>query len=317
MLMLHTVFYVVLNMSIASCFIITVLLFIRLIKPLPKRTMYPLWSLVFLRLVMPFSFPTRWSLFNFTGGLVKRLVTIETVTKIEVPFFNNWMLMNSIGAAESYSPFEYKTESLRQIFTVGSLVWAVVAAAALLTAVILYALTRGELNKAVRIRDNLYRSDMLLSPVLIGVFRTKVILPSALDPDSLEGLMVLQHEDVHRRRLDNLWRVIAVSITCLHWFNPLAWVMLKAFFTDMELSCDESVIQKYGAAERRAYASALLRFAEDKRMLISSAFGRSGVKVRIVNILNYKKLTVIGAVASAAFLLAVAVVLTTNPQLRG
>jgi len=77
------------------------------------------------------------------------------------------------------------------------------------------------------------------------------------------------------------------------------------------------VIQKYNAEERKAYAGTLLRFAEDKRLLVSAAFGRSGVKARIVNVLNYKKLTLIGAAAASLFLLAAALVLITNPQLRG
>ena len=313
--MLHTVFYYTLNMSLTSCFVITPLLLVRLIRPLPKRIIYPLWTLAFLRLIVPFAPSASWSLFNFTGGLVKRLVTVESFNKM--PITADLAMMNSIGAAESYIPVTYKTESLRQIFMTGSVIWGIVTAALLLTSVILYALTHGELKKTVLLRNNLYSSDMLLSPVLAGIFRTKIILPSSLNPDSPEGQMVVAHESVHRRRLDNLWRVLAVGITCLHWFNPLVWVMLKTFFTDMELSCDEAVIKKYGEAERKAYASALLHFAEDKRVLISSAFGRSGVKVRIVNVLNYKKLTTIGIIVSAIFLLAMAAALMTNPQLRG
>lgn len=317
--MLDAAFYFILNMSIASCFVIAALLLIRQIRPLPRRVIYPLWALAFFRLVIPFTFPTGWSLFNFTGTLVKRLITVETITHgmLPIPGSENLRTMNMIGAAEQYAPIEYKTESLRQIFTTASVIWAIIAAAMLLTAVILYLLTRKELKKAVQIKDNLYRSEMLLSPLLAGVFRPKIILPVSLDPSSTEGRMILVHENIHKIRLDNLWRLFGICITCLHWFNPLAWVMLKSFFSDMEQSCDEAVIRKYGAEERKAYAGALLRFAEDKRMLVSTSFGRSGVKVRIVNVLNYKKLTLIGALASLLFLLVVAAVLITNPHLRG
>ena len=317
--MLDTVFYFILNMSIASCVVIAALLILRRIRPLPRRVVYPMWALALFRLVVPFTLPTSWSLFNFTGDLVKRLITIETVTQGTPPITESARLwaMNMIGAAESYAPVEYKTESLRQIFTTASAVWAVIAAAMLLTAVVLYLLTKKELKRAVHIKDNLYRSDMLLSPVIAGVFRPRIILPATLDPDSAEGRMILDHERVHKRRLDNVWRLLGICVTCVHWFNPLAWIMLKSFFTDMELACDETVIKKYGAEERKAYAGVLLRFAEDKRVLVASSFGRSGVKVRIVNVLNYKKLTLIGAVASALLLALVAAALITNPQLRG
>jgi len=59
------------------------------------------------------------------------------------------------------------------------------------------------------------------------------------------------------------------------------------------------------------------RFADDNRMLMSAAFGQSGIKVRIVNVLNYKKLTFLGAAVSLLLLLVIAAVLITNPQLRG
>lgn len=317
--MLDTIFYFILNMSLASCFIIAALLLIRQIRPLPKRVIYPLWALAFFRLVMPFSVPASWSIFNFTGGLVKRLITVEMVTNGAVPVMGSgglWM-MNVIGAADRYSPVEYRTESLRRVFTTGSVIWAIIAAAMILTAVVLYTLTRNELKKAVRVRDNTYRSDMIVSPVLTGLIRPKIILPASLDPDSAEGGMVLAHENTHRRRLDNLWRLLGICVTCLHWFNPFAWIMLKSFFTDMELSCDESVIRKQGAGERKIYAGALLRFAGDNRMLMSAAFGQSGIKARIVNVLNYKRLTLFGAAASSLLLIVLALVLITNPQLRG
>ncbi len=318
---MDNVFYFILNMSLASSFIIVALLFIRLIKPLPKRIVYPLWILAFLRLVFPFSMSSNWSLFNFTGRLVKRLITVETITQGVLPASGTikWAAMNMLGTAERYMPIEYKTESLRQIFSVGSTVWAIAAAAALIAACILYILTLTELGKAVHLKDNLYCSDMLLSPVLTGVFRARIILPPGLDPASAGGRMTLAHENIHRQRLDNLWRSLAIIIACVHWFNPLIWLMLKAFLTDMELSCDEAVLRKgrYNTAARKAYAATLLRFAAANRFLISSAFGRSGVKVRVINVLNYKRLTIIGAVASGAFLLAVALVLMTNPALRG
>lgn len=317
--MLNGIFYFILNMSLTSCFVIAALFILRLCKPLPRRFIYPLWALAFFRLIMPFSLTTGWSLFNFTGSLVKRLVTIDIIThgSVSIPS-DRLAVMNMIGAAESYTPIEYKTESLRQIFAIGSVVWSIIAVAALLSACILYTLTLRELKNSVLIKDNIYCSDMLLSPLLMGVFRPKIIFPPGLDPDSPEGAMILAHENVHRRRLDNLWRTIAVGIVCLHWFNPLVWVMLKAYFNDMELSCDESVIGQSGYCdhERKAYASTLLHFAEDKKFLISSAFGHSGVKVRIMNVLNYKRMTVIGAAASTVFLLVVTLVLITNPALR-
>ncbi len=318
---MNNIFYYILNMSLASSFVIIAMMLIRLMKLLSKRIVYPLWVLVFFRLVFPFALSTKWSLFNYTGNLVRRLITVETVIRSTVPLqgLDKWSTMNMIGAAQSYGPIEYKTESLRSIFSISSIVWAIIAIAAIIAASALYILTILELKKAILVKDNIYRSKMLLSPVLMGIFRPRIILPEGLDPDSHEGKMVLAHENIHQKRLDNLWRIFAVTIACVHWFNPLVWLMLKMFFTDMELSCDERVMVegKFGVEERKAYAAALLNFTEDKRLMISTAFGQSGVKVRIVNVLNYKRLTVFGAVVSAIFLLVLALVLITNPGIGG
>ena len=317
--MADEVFYLVLNMSLASCVVIAVLLLLRLLKPLPRRFFYPLWALAFFRLTVPFAPAAGWSLFNFTGDLVKRLISMNTYTHGSLPLSisENLLVMNMLGAAESYSPLAYKTESLRQTFITGAVVWAIIAAAALISVFLLYWLTHRELKKAVLLKGNIYCSDMLLSPVLAGVFRPRIILPPGLDPDTPEGQMILAHENVHRKRLDNLWRTLAVIIACIHWFNPLVWVMLREFFSDLELSCDEAVFRQnsFSGDDRRKYASTILQFAEDKKFLISSAFGRYRIKVRIMKVLNYKRMTVIGAVASAIFLLALALVLITNPTL--
>lgn len=315
------IFYIVLNMSIASCVVIAVLFLIRLIKPIPRRYIYPLWALAFFRLIMPFTLSSGLSLFNFTGGLVKRLVDIETITRgaVYLPASIDIVMMNAVGAVEGYDPIVYKAESLRRIFAVSSVVWVIAAAGALIAVCLLYSFTCRELKNAVHIKGNIYRSEMVLSPVLAGVFRPRIILPSGVDPESDPGKMILEHENVHRKRQDNLWRALAVITACIHWFNPLVWVMLRAFFRDMELSCDETVLKrgKYGIDGSKAYASALLQFADGRSYIVPSAFGSSGVRVRIMNVLNYRRMTVIGAAATAVFLLSVALVLITNPSFGG
>ena len=317
--MLDTVFYFILNMSITSCFVIAALLLVRQVRPLPRRVVYPLWALAAFRLATPFSLPTSFSLFNFTGGLVKRLVTVETITQgtAPVPGSGSLWAMNMVGAAVEYAPVEYRTETLRQSFQAASATWAIITAVLLSLVMIFNILARKELKNAVLIKDGVYRSDTLPSPVLAGLAHPVVILPASLDPGSTECKMILTHENIHKRRLDNLWRLSLVCIACFHWFNPLAWVMLKAFLTDMELSCDENVIREYTEEERKAYAGALLRFADGRRLSASAAFGHSGVKARIAGVLNYKSLTLAGVLASSLFLAAIAIALITNPQIQG
>ncbi len=311
-----TVFYILLNMSVSASLIIAALLLIRKIRRLPRRMVYALWGVALLRLSLPVSPGSPLSLFHYASGLVKRLVPAQNLVPdaASAPWAQGFTMMNALGLAESYAPVRLPDGAVSRVFTAGAWVWLAVAPALLLTVVILYRLTRAQLKTAVRLRGSLYTSDALLSPMLLGLFRPKILLPAGLDADSAEGRLVIAHETVHRRRLDNVWRLAAVVIACVHWFNPLVWLMLKCFLTDMELSCDEAVVRRLGDEERRAYTSALLRFAEDRRFVLSAAFGRSGVKTRIVHVLRYKRLTLTGAAASAVFLLALAAALLTNPS---
>jgi len=313
--MLNTVFYYVLNMSINACFIILFMLLLRNIRAIPRTFVYGFWSVAFIRLLVPFAISSPFSLFNFTGNLIKRIISVDTIiTEFEkVPF--DLSTTNAIGAAKDYFPVTYKTTQIRDIFVVSSNIWLIGVLVSLLTAVILYAFTRAELKKAIRIRDNIYSSPMLMSPVLVGIIKPKIILPSTFDPDCSSAEYVIAHENVHKKRLDNLWRMLGITIVCLHWFNPFAWILLKYFFADMELSCDEKIVKNYDTAKRKEYANTLVNFAEDKKLLMSAAFGKTTVKVRVINVLNYRRMTTIGASVSILFLLAIAAALITNPHL--
>ena len=313
--MLQTLFYFILNMSLNGIFIICGILLIRNIRVIPKRLVYIFWTAAFARLCVPFSLSSRWSVFNYTGNLIKRVIAADAI--IAGPPLQGMTMANYIGAVDSYAPAEFKTAALYRLFTTGAVVWLTVSIAALLAMVILYWLTSARFKTALLLRDNIYASDILLSPVLIGVLRPRIILPLPLSVDSPEAGSAIAHENVHRKRCDNLWRLLGFAVVCFHWFNPFAWLMLKYFLDDMELSCDEAVVRHYDLKARKAYASALVSFAGDRGFFVSTAFGKSGIKARIVNILNYKRLTVIGTIASALLLLAVAVILATNPQIRG
>lgn len=177
------------------------------------------------------------------------------------------------------------------------------------SSVFLYAVTKRELRDARHLRDNIWQSDKMVSPAVYGVFRAKIVISSWVTEQELP--YILAHEQVHIRRRDNIWRIVAVITACIHWFNPLSWIFLKWFFTDMELACDSKAMQSLGADNAKAYASALLVYSAGKSYF-ASAFGGTRTRVRIENILSYKKLTVLSSLAFGALFVAVAFVLITN-----
>jgi beta-lactamase regulating signal transducer with metallopeptidase domain len=302
---LSEIFYWLLNMSIIGGFTGLIVALLRKIPKFPRFAAYLLWILPLIRLWLPFGPASKWSLLN----LISKFATKTVVLWQSEPGVSKLSLTNSVQAADSYFPIVYKTDLLKNIYEVAAVIWAIIAVAAILAAVFLYAATKRELHDARHLRDNIWQSDKIASPAVYGIFKAKIIIPDWVTEQELP--YILAHEHVHILRRDNLWRVVAVITACVHWFNPLSWIFLKWFFTDMELACDSKVLQILGADNSKAYASALLVCSAGKSYFASS-FGETRTRVRIENILSYKKLTVLSSLSFGALFVAVAYVLITN-----
>ena len=218
-------------------------------------------------------------------------------------------MTNFVQAAESYFPVVYKTEFLKSVFETASIIWAIIAATAILTSVFLYALTKRELQDARHLEGDVWMSEKVSAPAVYGIIKPRIIVPDWIPQTELP--IILAHERVHIRRRDNLWRVVAVITACVHWFNPLCWLFLKWFFTDMELACDAKVLKTMGEGKAKDYAAALLSCAAG-RSYFASAFGGAKTQIRIESVLSYKRLTVLSTAAFGALIVAISFVLITN-----
>lgn len=152
-------------------------------------------------------------------------------------------------------------------------------------------------------------SDRIDSPLTYGIFRPVILLPKSIYIcDEKTAEYILSHELTHIKRLDALYKLLAVIAVSLHWFNPLAWVMLVFSSRDIELSCDEEVVlEKNGSGrEREEYALTIIEM-EEKRSFgaLASGFGGSSVKERIKAVMTAKKASSAGK-AAAILLVAMA-----------
>lgn len=218
-------------------------------------------------------------------------------------------MTNFAQAAESYFPVIYKTQLLKSVFETASIIWVIIAAAAILTSVFLYALTKRELRDARHVEGDVWMSAKVCAPAVYGIIKPKIIVPDWITETELP--FILAHERVHIHRRDNLWRVVAVITACVHWFNPLCWLFLKWFFTDMELACDVKVLKTMGEGKVKDYAAALLSCAAG-RSYFASAFGGAKTRIRIESVLSYKRLTVLSTAAFGVLIVAICFVLITN-----
>lgn len=276
------VFYWVLNLSLHGSLVCILLLLLRRVRRLPRRAVYPLWIGAALRLTVPFAPAVPWSFLHLLKQLGARTVRPPS------DWFDRFAAVNAFQAADSYFPVVYRTDVLKTLFETCALIWMIGAAACLLTMTALYAMSRMALRGAKALAPGVWCSDKVVSPGLFGIVRPKILVPPGTEGKLLD--YVVRHEQVHRRRLDNLWRIAALTVCCLHWFNPLIWLSLKAFFADMELSCDEAVLRTLPDGARKEYALSLLSVAKGQDLFVS-AFGGATLRLRVERVLSYRRLS--------------------------
>ncbi len=281
------IFYWVFNMSVAASISGCVVLILRRINKLPRRCVEVLWLIPFLRALLPFGLSGKYSLMSLISKFAAKTVVIYELHDVPVASY-----MNFSQSAKSYFPMEYKTNTLEKLFEVASFVWLCGFAALLLAFLSIYFTTMKELLGSEHLNQNIYLSDKVTSPAVYGIFRPKIIIPLSAKNSRLS--YVLLHEQAHIRRKDNLKRYAAFLTVFVHWFNPLAWLFLKSFLADCELSCDESVLSRCGEKNKKEYATALLDFKENSAVF-ASAFGGARVRTRIGHILSYKRMSALSA----------------------
>lgn len=302
--MLQEVFYWIFNMSITAVLTGALIMLVRLVKWIPRRITTLLWIIPFLRMAVPIGLDSPYSLMSLLSK-----VTTKTIVVFQPTEDISFSMTNSVMAANSYFPITYKVNILENIFSVASVIWAVVTLAIILMLTVIYFTTLYEIKDSKHLRDNIFLSEKITSPAVYGILRPKIVLPTSYQGRDIE--LIIQHEKTHIRGLDNLWRIIAFLIVAVHWFNPFSWLFLRAFLTDLELSCDERVLVKLGANRSKEYASALLE-CKQGATVFASAFGGARIRTRIENILSFRKLTWFSLVAFIALISVIFYVLLTN-----
>ncbi len=296
---MYEVFYRVLNMSISATLIGGVVFLLRLIKQIPRRFSILLWCAPFSRFVIPVGIGSYLSIINLLGT--------RTVTVL-LPVGDKLTMMNFTGLASNYFPVKYELNILEDVFRIAGIAWAIGAGLIAAFFLIGYITAGHNVKNAEHHCDNIYFSDKVESPAVYGIFKPRIILPPSYKSTELD--FVLLHERSHIKRLDNLWRLLAVFTAAFHWFNPFAWLFLRLFLTDIELACDERVLMSVDSKE---YAEFLLE-RKAGRMMLVSAFGGASISARIKNILSFKKLSTVSIIAMASLIAAAFAVLLTNAK---
>lgn len=193
------------------------------------------------------------------------------------------------------------------------ILWLGVALAIGAYSVASYIHLRRQVLDAVKVPGG-WESDRIETAFVLGFLKPRIYIPSGMSGETRK--QILAHERTHLDKADHWIKMIGFLALTLHWFNPLVWVSYILLCKDMEIACDQRVVQFMELEERKAYSSALLRCSTNRAHYAACpvAFGEVSVKYRIQSILNYKKPSFWMSLLAVIAFVFVGVCLMTSPK---
>ncbi|MEK3758828.1 M56 family metallopeptidase [Paenibacillus sp. FSL P4-0338] len=312
----------ILQISISASVLIVLVIALRSVTlhKLPRQLFLVLWGIVIARLLIPGSVPILPQLSpQAEVAAAIDQVSTHTAAVVQLPersalhtgMFARDIAFTAFAGGEPEQPF-LKPEQL-------GVIWLGGAALLLMILAVIFYRSKRELRTALplqrqepvieawRARHPLRRKltiltfDRMDTPVTCGTWRPKIILPANLNTGNAQAMdYILTHEYMHIRYFDTVWKLAASVALCLHWFNPLVWLMVFYLNRELEMVCDARVIRKLGAEHKADYALCLLEVAEQQRgfMPLYIGFSTNAAKERIVSIMKLQKMTVLTAAIS-------------------
>ena len=310
---MEAVFLKLVNMSLTASWLVLAVMILRiLLKNAPKYIRVILWGFVGVRLVFPFSLESMFSVVPSSEPLPEEFLYAATPQiNTGIPVINN--AINPV-ITQTMAPAAGASANPTQVWSfIFSQIWILGLVLMVLYAAVSYFLVYRRVAASIRIGENLRLCDHIESPFILGIFKPQIYLPSELDPKTAD--LVLAHEYAHLKRKDHWWKPLGFALLCVYWFNPVMWLAYILLCRDIELACDEKVVQELGADDKKAYSSALLRCSVNRKMIAACplAFGEVGVKDRIKSVLHYKKPAFWVIVAAVVICVVVAVCFLTDP----
>jgi len=301
-----------LEISLSSILLIIIVFIIRLfaIYRISKKVFVFLWSLILLRLLTPFSIPENINIFKMFAKenekVIPNIVTIlrkgedEFINKIsiskEIVIFIYLLVILIIGFYflmmyyRSYRMFS-KSSKLNHVDLSE---WK----------------KTHKLRRIIKVRQ----SHQITSPLTYGIIKPVILLPNDFNWEDIKQVeYILEHEFIHIKKFDVFKKGLLTFTLILHWFNPFVWILYILANRDIELACDEEVIETFGKNKKSVYASILLTVEEEQsnKLMLSSSFRRNSIEERIVIIMKAKKNSISAAVFSSIVLLGVLVYISS------
>lgn len=314
------------QMSLSASVLIMAIVIIRALTlhKLPQKTFLVLWGVVIYRLLIPFSITSHFSF--YTGiDMAKRIFAGRVAESSPAGISGIPDMANMPGTGEPIGVVASATILPIEI------VWLVGMSACALFFIVAYikccrefktslpvendGVTRWPREHPLRRPVQIRQSDRIKAPLTYGVFRPVILLPKETDwTDETKLHYILTHELVHIRRFDALTKLVLTAAVCVHWFNPLVWVMYVLANRDIELSCDETVVRAFGETIKSDYALTLIGLEEKKNRLtpLVNNFSKNAIEERVVSIMKIKKTSLTGIFLALVLVVGTVTVFATN-----
>ncbi len=327
---MQNLFLELVKLSLIGSLLAFAVMLVRLVfRKAPKWIYVLLWGVVAFRLVMPFSIESSFSLVpdKLATGQIVTSISDNYIGEVDVIYDSNPGYSSALQAGRQPVSSEQGNYVVTQkdslsapktvgetVFPVFSWLWLVGMVVMLTYSTVSFFRLKGKMKEATRLRENIWQSEQVESPFVLGIFCPRIYLPYEITPCDMDN--VIAHEKAHIHRKDHWWKPIGFCLLSVYWFNPVMWIAYILLCRDVESACDEKVIKNMDQDELRAYSTALLNCSIHRRRIAACplAFGEVGVKTRVRSVMHYKKpafwIVVVGLVLSAA----VAICFFTTPK---
>ncbi|MBS5365050.1 M56 family metallopeptidase [Butyribacter intestini] len=323
--MLKNIFVYLLHNSIAVCVVILTVFAVRLfLRSAPKKYSYILWSIVGIYLLCPIRLSSPISIYSLINNVSDTFLEHHSLSLNAKNFvdknktyneknqktkdsnkskFDNVSSTNKNQKTKQNQNNTAGTENISQSLTVTTTayIWLCGCIVLLVRNLFLIWRTKQIVLMAIRRKDNIYESECISTPFVLGIVRPKIYIPFNLSEQERE--YILKHEQYHIRRKDQIIKICAYILCVIYWFQPLIWFAYFVMIRDMEMSCDEYVLKNSKSDIRAAYSTSLLKLATKTGDFNAGlpAFGESDIRKRVKNIMKFnakkKWVSVVAAIA--------------------
>lgn len=320
---MENVFLQLVDMSSTAVWLVLAVLLLRLVlRKAPRWIHCALWALVAVRLICPISIESAFSWIPSAQSV--SVDTFLSTTLSTTPIVSNSAPVTDVveppamvvtpGDAVVSAPVATPQADPVTLSEILTIVWVAGMVALAVYALVTTLRLHRQVREAVRLHGNVWQSDGIATPFILGVLRPRIYLPTSLS--EMDTPSVVAHERAHLKRRDHWWKPLGFALLTVYWFNPLLWVGYILLCRDIEAACDERVIRDMDVAQRKSYSQTILACSAPRHLITACpvAFGETAVKSRVKTVLNYKKPAFWLVLVAVVALVVSSVCLLTNPK---